>query len=323
MELLRSQRARVALDLASASTKTIPDESLIVELDAWQQSALIRLAQNRVEFNYGALWITALFTAAVTLTRSPMSGRVCWWRGGGLAIGVWTVLIPISSIFLIAQIETRETVTTWSLVAAAIIAFGAAVPAGRERWTVMGLLGKDSESFDAARGTVGFISLAVACVAVWGMDFDSAAVWVLPWGTMFAAWGLRDHVGKFATQCAGPAAGAAVAIALSRIEVMDEFRFSPTVFLYFAAEDLRWIAASIGFALTLGVPWLRSLRISLAISSAPLPQAALASTALMIGVLPTWLGLSLVVSAAFTESLLPLRHRTTKQLDQMIHAKSQ
>jgi len=321
-ELLRSQRARQALEIAAANTQTIPAESLLVELDAWQRSAEIRLTQERVEFNHGALWLTAVLAAAVTLARSPMIGRVRWWRGGGLAIGVWTVLIPIASVLLIAQLETREVVTTWSLVAAATIAFGAALPAGRERWTTMGLLQDNAPSLDAARATSGFISCSVACVAAWGMDFDFAAAWLLPWGTMLAAWGLRDHHKTLINACAGPASCAAVAIALTRVDILQQFRFAPTVGLYFAGEDVRWIAAAIGFALTLAVPWMQSLRVSLAITSAPLPQAALASTALLIGVLPSWFGISIIISAAAMEALSPLRKITAKHLDQLIHTGS-
>jgi hypothetical protein len=59
--------------------------------------------------------------------------------------------------------------------------------------------------------------------------------------------------------------------------------------------------------------------VALAISSAPLPQAALASTALMIGVLPNWMGVSLLAAAATTEVLLPLRQITAKQLEKNIH----
>ncbi|MSR33868.1 MAG: hypothetical protein EXS12_03585 [Phycisphaerales bacterium] len=320
-ELFRSQRAREALNVAAATTQTIPADSVLVELDAWERSAQIQLQEARSEFDYGALWITAMLAAAVTLARSPMSGRTHWWRGGGLAIGVWTVLIPIAAVLLIAKLETQEALTTWSLVAAAAVAFGAALPRGAEHWMTMGLLESNSSALDAARGTAGFISLAVAVVAAWGMSFDSAAAWLLPWGTMLAAWGLRDYPNKILTLCVGPATAACVAIALSRIDIPKEFEFTPTVGLYFAGEDLRWIAAAIGFTLTLSIPWLRSLRVSLAISSAPLPQAALASTALLIGVLPIWMGLSLLVAAAASEVLSPLRKITAKHLDQLIHSK--
>jgi hypothetical protein len=64
---------------------------------------------------------------------------------------------------------------------------------------------------------------------------------------------------------------------------------------------------------------LRSLRVSLAISSAPLPQAALTACAVMIGVLPIWMGVSLLIAAAATEVLLPLRKITAKQLEKNIH----
>ena len=103
--------------------------------------------------------------------------------------------------------------------------------------------------------------------------------------------------------------------------IRDRFHIAPTLGLYFAGEDLRWVAAAIGFALTLAVPWMRSLRVSLAISSAPLPQAALASTALLIGVLPVWMGISILMAAAATEVLSPMRKMTAKHLDQIIHAK--
>jgi len=146
---------------------------------------------------------------------------------------------------------------------------------------------------------------------------------LLPWGTMLAAWGLRDHPNTFLAACAGPATAACVAIAVSRLDIKTEFQFMPTVGLYFATEDLRWIATAIGFALTLAVPWMRSLRVSLAISSAPLPLAALASTALMIGALPIWMGVSLLVCAGATEVLSPLRKITAKHLDQIIHAKAE
>ena len=322
-ELFRSQRARVALDVASATTQTTPADSVVVELDAWERSAEIRLQENRNEFNYGALWITTMLAASVTLARSPMAGRTRWWRGGGLAIGVWTVLIPIATVLLIAKIQTQDVLATWSLVAAASVAFGAALPRGTERWMSMGLLEANSPSIDAARGTAGFISLALAVVAAWGMNFDSAAAWLLPWGTMLAAWGLRDHPNTFLATCAGPATAACVAIAVSRLDITTEFQFMPTLGLYFATEDLRWIATAIGFALTLAVPWMRSLRVSLAISSAPLPLAALASTALMIGALPIWMGVSLLVCAGATEVLSPLRKITAKHLDQIIHAKAE
>jgi hypothetical protein len=319
--VLRSLRTREAVEIAATATQTIPEESDLVVLDAGQRSAEIQLQESRNNFDHGALWVTAFLAATVTLVRSPLSGRVHWWRGGGLAIGVWTVLIPIASVLLIAQIETREAVTTWSLVAAATIAFGAALPTGRERWTTMGLLQDNAQSLDAARGTAGIISLIVACVAAWGMNFDSAAAWLLPWGTMLAAWGLRDHHNSFLQKCAGPASSAAVAIALTRVDMLQEFHIAPTLGLYFAGEDLRWVAAAIGFALTLAVPWMRSLRVSLAISSAPLPQAALASTALLIGVLPVWMGISILTAAAATEVLSPMRKITAKHLDQLIHAK--
>ena len=319
--VLRSYRTREAVEVAAAATQTIPEESDLVLLDAGQRSAEIQLQESRNNFDHGALWVAAFLAATVTLVRSPLSGRVRWWRGGGLAIGVWTVLIPIASVLLIAQIETSEAVTTWSLVAAATIAFGAALPAGRERWTTMGLLQDDAQSLDAARGTAGMISLIVACVAAWGLNFDSAAAWLLPWGTMLAAWGLRDHHNSILQKCAGPATSAAVAIALTRVDMLQEFHIAPTVGLYFAGEDLRWLAAATGFALTLAVPWMRSLRVSLAISSAPLPQAALASTALLIGVLPVWMGISILTAAAATEVLSPMRKITAKHLDQIIHAK--
>jgi hypothetical protein len=319
--VIRSLRTREAVEIAATATQTIPEESDLVVLDAGQRSAEIQLQESRNNFDHGALWVTAFLAATVTLVRSPLSGRVHWWRGGGLAIGVWTVLIPIASVLLIAQIETREAVTTWSLVAAATIAFGAALPTGRERWTTMGLLQDNAQSLDAARGTAGIISLIVACVAAWGMNFDSAAAWLLPWGTMLAAWGLRDHHNSFLQKCAGPASSAAVAIALTRVDMLQEFHIAPTLGLYFAGEDLRWVAAAIGFALTLAVPWIRSLRVSLAISSAPLPQAALASTALLIGVLPVWMGISILTAAAATEVLSPMRKITAKHLDQLIHAK--
>ena len=38
-ELFRSQRARVALDVASATTQITPADSVVVELDAWERSA--------------------------------------------------------------------------------------------------------------------------------------------------------------------------------------------------------------------------------------------------------------------------------------------
>lgn len=318
-EVLRSQRATEALLLAATTTQTIPAESVVIELDAARRSAEIRLQESRTAFDHGALWVVALLAATVTLARSPMSGRIRWWMGGGLAIGAWTVLIPIAVVFLVAKIETQEVLATWSLVAAATVAFGAALPRGTERWMTMGLLAENSSSIDAARGCAGFISFTVACMAAWGMEFDSAAAWLLPWGTMLAAWGLRDLPNTFLSRSFGPATAAAVAIALSRVDVLHEFRVAPTVGLYFAGEDLRWIAAASGFALTLTVPWLRSLRVALAISSAPLPQAALASTALMIGVLPNWMGVSLLAAAATTEVLLPLRRITAKQLEKNIH----
>ncbi|MCE9619855.1 MAG: hypothetical protein K8R92_08090 [Planctomycetes bacterium] len=319
-ELFRARRAAEALAVAVAATRTDPSDSVIVELDAWRRSAEIRLQQERIDFDHGALWVTALLAAMVTLARSPMAGRNRWWRGGGLAIGVWSVMFPVAAVLLIAKLESQDAVTTWSLVAAATVAFGAAVPRGVERWTTLGLLDEHSHSMDAARGTAGFLSLVAACIAAWGMNFDSAAAWLLPWGTMLAAWGLRDHPDKFLTRSFGPAAAAAVAIAMSRIDVLSEFRLTPSIGLYFSGEDLRWIAAAAGFALTLGLPWMRSLRVALAISSSPLPQAALASIGLMIGVLPVWLGLSMIVAAGVTEALSPLRRITARQLDEVIRA---
>ena len=320
-EVLRSQRATEALMLAAATTRTVPAESVVIELDALRQSAEINLRESRSAFDHGALWVVALLAAIVTLARSPVTGRVRWWKNGGLAIGAWTVLIPIATVLLIAKIETQDVLAHWSLVAAASVAFGAALPRGTERWMSMGLLEANSPSIDAARGTAGFISLALAVVAAWGMNFDSAAAWLLPWGTMLAAWGLRDHHNSILQKCAGPATSAAVAIALTRVDMLQEFHIAPTVGLYFAGEDLRWLAAATGFALTLAVPWMRSLRVSLAISSAPLPQAALASTALLIGVRPVWMGISILTAAAATEVLSPMRKITAKHLDQIIHAK--
>ena len=318
-EVLRSQRATEALMLAAATTRTVPAESVVIELDALRQSAEINLRESRSAFDHGALWVVALLAAIVTLARSPVTGRVRWWKNGGLAIGAWTVLIPIGVVFLVAKIETQEALTRWSLIAAAIVAFGAALPRGAERWLTMGLLAENSPSIDAARGSAGIISFVLACVAAWAMEFDVAAAWLLPWGTMLAAWGLRDHPNIFLSRSFGPATAGAVAIAISRVDVLHELRVTPTLGLYFAGEDLRWIAAAIGFVLTLGVPWLRSLRVSLAISSAPLPQAALTACAVMIGVLPIWMGVSLLVAAAATEVLLPLRKITAKQLEKNIH----
>ena len=120
-EVLRSQRATEALMLAAATTRTVPAESVVIELDALRQSAEINLRESRSAFDHGALWVVALLAAIVTLARSPVTGRVRWWKNGGLAIGAWTVLIPISVVFLVAKIETQEVLTRWSLIAAAIV----------------------------------------------------------------------------------------------------------------------------------------------------------------------------------------------------------
>lgn len=68
----------------------------------------------------------------------------------------------------------------------------------------MGLLAENSPSIDAARGSAGIISFVLACVAAWAMEFDVAAAWLLPWGTMLAAWGLRDHQIYFYREAFGP-----------------------------------------------------------------------------------------------------------------------
>jgi hypothetical protein len=320
-EIFRSQRAAEAMAVAASATQTAPADTVVAELDAWRRSAEIHLQERRSAFDYGAMWVASMGAAAITMARSPMAGRHRWWRHGGPAIGAWSVVIPVAAVFLVSKWETQDALSTWSLAAAAIVAFGAALPRGVERWVTMGLLESNAEALDAARGAAGFISLAIACTAVWGMEFDAAAAWLLPWGTMVAAWGLRDLPTPFLSRCAGPATAAVVAIALARIDPVESFHLPTTVGLYFAGEDLRWIAAAVGFALTLGLPWLRSLRVALPIASSPLPQAALASTTLLIGVLPAWIGLSLVAAAAATEILAPMRQVTARHLDELLRAR--
>jgi len=81
---------------------------------------------------------------------------------------------------------------------------------------------------------------------------------------------------------------------------------------------LKWLGAATGLWIWGRVGWFASLRACMPMSNTSSAQSVLGALALLLGFVPAWLGVALMVSAAAVELMEPLRRGTALRLDEAI-----
>ena len=294
-----------------------PDET--AALQSSLRAADLHVENAKRDFDTPAVWLVALLATFVMVGASPLLGRVTWWQHGGPAIGAWYVALPAAVVVLTLTLTGASEPQAWWMHAIATVAIGCSTLASREVWTATRMLGTGATALDPARATAGVLALALAALAWWS-DGRDATAWMLPWGAMLAAWGLATQPPANLLRLAGPVSAGAVAIAMTRLDVSIDWLGWVALGVFVAAEDMKWLGAGIGVSLWGGAGWKRSIRATMPLADGSRAQAVLASVAVLEGLVPAWMGLSLLVSAAAVELLKPVRRRTALRLDQSMHA---
>lgn len=315
-ELFVASRSIEVAAMAAVPHGASVDEETLSGLEAERAAAMTRFERSRHAFDEDASWVVAMLAAFVMAGASPMIGRVAWWRGGGAPVGAWCVAAPAAMVLLALSLATDSEPQAWWMNALAIACLGAPALQPRDRWTAVRLLGARASVVDAARGMNGACAAALAITA-WALDDTHSAAWLLPWATMLAAWGLATIPSGGLARLSGPAIAGAVGIATTRIDPLADWQawFALAVFL---AEDLKWLGAATGIWIWGRVGWFASLRACMPMSDTSSAQAVLGALAILIGFVPTWLGLALLVSAAAVELMEPIRRGTALRLDEAI-----
>lgn len=310
-----------AIDVANVTAMprgATVDEDFIATMEAERRAAEMRLVDARKAFDAPALWLTALLAAFTMVSVSPLLGRVAWWSSGGPPVGAWSIALPAAVVAAVATFVDPSEPTSWWLQAVSIVCIGAANMLPRDRWNAVRLLGTRAHAIDAARATAGLGALACALAACW-IDGAAPAAWLLPWGAMVAAWGLANAPPKSLHRCRGPAVAAATAIAATRLDPFMHWNGWAVLGCFIAAEDLKWIGAATGLSIWSRATMLASLRACIPLADASMAQASLTAVAALEGLLPPWMSLALLVSAAAVELLEPLRLGTALRLDEALH----
>lgn len=295
------------------------DSDDLASLESQLHAAQERERDAKANFDQPALWLVALLGAFVMVGASPLLGRTTWWRHGGPAIGVWHVALPAAMVVLTLSVMDASQPQAWWMYAIATISVGCAMLGSRETWTASRMLGAGVRSLDSTRGMAGVLALVLAALT-WWTDGRDATAWMLPWGAMLAAWGLASEPPAKLMRLAGPVTAGAVAIAMTRLDVTADWRGWIVLGVFVAAEDMKWLGAGVGLSLWSRTGWTRSLRATMPLADGSRAQAVLASVAVLEGLIPAWMGLALLVSAAAVELLEPVRRRTALRLDQSLHA---
>lgn len=318
-EVFVAQRAIEVAQMSAMARGAQLDPDDTAGLESALRAAALRAEQAKRDFDMPALWLVALLATFVMVGGSPLVGRVAWWQHGGLAIGLLHVALPSLLVVLTLSVANGpEVASAWWLHAVALVCVGCAALQPREQWIAARMLGAGAASLETARGMAGMVAIALAAVAWWCGGRDSFA-WMLPWGAMLAAWGLALAPPARLMHLAGPATAACVAVAMTRLDVSGDWRGWVTLGTFIAAEDMRWLGAGTGLALWHRAAWARSLRAAMPLADGSMAQAVLGSVAALEGVVPAWMGLSLLVSAAAVELLEPVRRSTALRLDQSVH----
>ena len=322
MERRETFVAARAIELAQLAA--LPQGARVDSDDLALLESQLRAAQEherdaKATFDQPALWLVALMSAFVMVGASPLLGRVTWWRHGGPAIGAWHVALPATMVLLTLNVMDTSLPQGWWMYAIASVCVGCASLASRELWTASRMLGAGATSLDPARAMAGVQALVLAALA-WWTDGRDAIAWMLPWGAMLAAWGLASEPPARLMRLAGPVTAGAVAIAMTRLDVATDWRGWIALGVFVAAEDMKWLGAGVGLSLWSRAGWTRSLRATMPLADGSRAQAVLASVAVLEGLVPAWMGLALLVTAAAVELLEPVRRRTALRLDQSLHA---
>lgn len=310
-----------AIDVANATAlpqAASVDADFVAAMEAERRAADRRLEQARERFDAPAMWMVAMIAAFVMVSASPLLGRVAWWSGGGPPIGVWSIVAPGAVVVATMALMEQSEPSAWWLQAVAIVCIGAGDMKPRDRWNAVRLLGSHAHTIDAARAMAGVGAVACVLAACW-IDRDAPAAWLLPWGAAIAAWGLLHAPPAPLQRCVGPALAAIVAIALSRLDPFEHWNGWATLGCFIAAEDLKWLGAATGLALWSRAPFTASLRACMPLADASAAQASLAAVGSLSGLLPPWMSLALLVSAAAVELLEPVRLGTALRLDEALH----
>lgn len=322
MERRETFVAERAIELAQLAA--LPQGARVDSEDLARLESQLRAAQEherdaKTGFDLPALWMVALLGAFVMVGASPLLGRVVWWRHGGPAIGAWHVALPAAMVVLTLSVMDVSQPRGWWMYAIASVCVGCATLTSREVWTASRMLGAGAMSLDPTRGMAGMLALLLAALAWWSDGRDGTA-WMLPWGAMLAAWGLASEPPAKLMRLAGPATAGAVAIAMTRLDATADWRGWIVLGVFVAAEDMKWLGAGVGLSLWSRTGWTRSLRATMPLADGSRAQAVLASVGVLEGLVPAWMGLALLVSAAAVELLEPVRRRTALRLDQSLHA---
>lgn len=317
-DLFIASRSIEIAGMAALPQGATVDESDLATLEAERAAAATRFERTRKVFDEDAAWVSAMLAALVMVGASPMTGRMAWWRGGGAPVGAWCIAAPAALLLVALSLSTEAEPEIWWMHALAVACLGAPALQPRDRWTAARLLGERASVVDSARGMNGACAIVIACAA-WLLDDMHSTAWLLPWATALAAWGLAAIPAGGIARLAGPALGAAVAIAMTRIEPLVDWRagFALAVFV---AEDLKWVGAATGTWIWGRVNWFASLRACMPMGDTSVAQAALASVAILTGLVPPWAGYALLMSAAAVDLMEPLRRGTALHLDAAIQA---
>jgi len=308
-------------NLAALSSGALVDVDDLSKLESTLRAAQERVREATMKFNQPAVWITAMLAAFVMIGASPLIERIVWWRHGGLAVGLLYMLVPASVIIATLTLSDRPEPDAWWMYAIGILCIGAASMQQRDRWVASRMLGDFASTLDAARGAAGVIACVLALVAgLCAAEHDAA--WLLPWGAMLAAWGLATEPPRSLKRLVGPAVAGVVAIAITRIDLQVDWKSWIVLGIFVAAEDMRWLGAGTGLSLWTRIAWKPCLRAAMPLADASLAQAALGSVAYLSNLIPAWIALAILISAAAVELLEPLRRRTALGLDQAIQQSS-
>lgn len=318
-EVFVAQRAIEVAQMSALARGAQLDPDDTAGLESALRAAALRAEEAKRHFDMPALWLVALLATFVMVGGSPLIGRVAWWQHGGVAIGLLHAGLPALLMVLTLSVANGPGVAAaWWLHAVALVCVGGAALRPREQWMATRMLGAGAASLETVRGMAGMLAIGLSTLAWWCGGGDSFA-WMLPWGAMLAAWGLAFAPPVPVMKLAGPATAACVAVAMTRLDVSGDWLGWVVLGTFIAAEDLRWLGAGAGLALWHRAGWTRSLRAAMPLADGSMGQAVLGSVATLEGVIPTWMGLSLLVSAAAVELLEPVRRSTALRLDHALH----
>ena len=316
-EVFVTERVIEVTRQAAAPRGAEVDGDDMASLLAEREVARERLRAARERFDEPATWLVAALAAVACVACSPVAGRVAWWRDGGAPVGAWALAAPAALVLVALSMSAQAEPAAWWLDLLAVACLGSPVMAPRERWTAARLLGGMVTGIDAARAAAGMFAMGLV-VAARCIDGEMGMAWLLPWGALFATWGLAAPPSGWPTRLAGPAAGIAVAIALTRIDPLQQWMPLFALGVFIAASDLKWVGTATGLSIWGRAGWFRSLRACMPLEDAGVATAALGAIATLTGTVPAWAGLALLVTAAAMEVLDPVRRGTALQLDATI-----